>query len=97
MGKSEEVLTRHILKVAAGIYNLLSLGISMKWLSSNLTGSQLRSLLILHTDDPSRMSAIVSVPGVALSTATGIVDNLIRKEMVVREADPTDRRLVICR
>jgi DNA-binding MarR family transcriptional regulator len=43
------------------------------------------------------MSAIASVLDVALSTATGIVDNLVKKELVVREADPNDRRLVICR
>ncbi|MCK4274808.1 MAG: winged helix-turn-helix transcriptional regulator, partial [Dehalococcoidales bacterium] len=46
---------------------------------------------------PSRMSSIASVLDVALSTATGIVENLVRKELVVREADPHDRRLVICK
>ena len=43
------------------------------------------------------MSAIASILDVALSTATGIVDNLVKKELVVREADPDDRRLVICK
>ena len=43
------------------------------------------------------MSDIASILDVALSTATGIVDKLVRKDMVIREADPQDRRLVICR
>jgi len=42
------------------------------------------------------MSAIAAVLGIALPTATGIVDNLVRKGLAVREADPQDRRLVIC-
>jgi DNA-binding MarR family transcriptional regulator len=43
------------------------------------------------------MSSIASTLDIALSTATGIVDNLVKKDFVVREADPQDRRLVICR
>ncbi len=42
------------------------------------------------------MSFIASSLGITLSTATGIVDNLVKKELVVRGADSEDRRLVIC-
>jgi DNA-binding MarR family transcriptional regulator len=42
------------------------------------------------------MSSIASSLDIAVSTATGIVDNLVRKGLVVRGADPEDRRLVIC-
>jgi len=43
------------------------------------------------------MSDIASILDVALPTATGIVDKLVKKELVIREADLQDRRLVICR
>ena len=44
-----------------------------------------------------RMSSIASVIGVALPTVTGVVDNLVTKRLVLRETDPEDRRLVICK
>ena len=43
------------------------------------------------------MSAIASVLDIALPTATGVVDKLVKKGLVIRETDPQDRRLVICR
>ena len=42
------------------------------------------------------MSHLASTIGIALSTATGIVDTLVKKEMVFRGTDSHDRRLVIC-
>jgi DNA-binding MarR family transcriptional regulator len=53
-------------------------------------------LLLLHTEGPSRMSSIAATLGIAVSTATGIIDNLVRKELVIRSADTEDRRVVIC-
>jgi DNA-binding MarR family transcriptional regulator len=61
-----------------------------------MTVAQLRILLLLHTDGPSRMSSIAAKLGIAVSTATGIIDNLVKKDLVGRGADPEDRRVVIC-
>jgi DNA-binding MarR family transcriptional regulator len=97
MKQNEEVLVQHILETSGKIYGALNPTIRLDLLSSDITVAQLRVLLVLLTDGPSRMSAIASVLDVALSTATGIVDNLVKKELVVRETDPNDRRLVICR
>ena len=94
--KSERLIGQ-ILQRAEDIYTMLSPGIPPDWFTSDLTVAQLRVLLVLQSTDSSRMSDIASVLDVALSTATGIVDKLVRKEMVIREADPQDRRLVICR
>ncbi len=93
----EENLVRHILETGTRIYSALNPAIRLEMLSADITVTQLRTLLILLTDGPSNMSHIASVLDIALSTATGIVDNLVRKELVVREADPNDRRLVICK
>lgn len=97
MKQNKKSLVQHILKLAEDIYNALGPKIPTEWLSSDLTVAQLRVLLVLHTDGPSRMSSIASTLNIALSTATGIVDNMIKKELVVREDNPQDRRLVICK
>lgn len=97
MKQNKEALVQYILETSGNIYGALNPTIRLELLSSDLTVAQLRVLLILHTGGPSRMSSIASVLHVALSTATGIVENLVRKELVVREADPHDRRLVICK
>jgi len=97
MKQNEENLVRHILETGTRIYSALNPAIRLEMLSADITVTQLRTLLILLTDGPSNMSHIASVLDVALSTATGIVDNLVRKELAVREADPNDRRLVICK
>ena len=97
MKRNKKSLVQHILKLAEDIYNALGTRIPTEWLSSDLTVAQLRVLLVLHTEGPSRMSSIASTLNIALSTATGIVDNMVKKALVEREDDPQDRRLVICK
>jgi DNA-binding MarR family transcriptional regulator len=96
MRQDSQALIRHILKLAEDIYRLIKLSVPPEWLTSDLTVAQLRILLVLYTEGPSRMSSIASSIGIAVSTATGIVDNLVKKELLIRSDDPEDRRLVIC-
>jgi DNA-binding MarR family transcriptional regulator len=93
--KTREELIRHILKMATGIYEAIGPAVPFEWFSSDLTVTQLRVLLILKVDS-SNMSRLAASMGVTLPTASGVVENLVHKELVVREADPQDRRLVIC-
>ena len=65
-------------------------------LASDITVAQLKVLLGLKTIGPSPMSAIATIAGVVPSTATGIVDNLVGKGLVLRDQDSNDRRRVIC-
>ena len=99
--KTPQELTQNILSLTDRIYRALEPGIPhegiSQWLSADLTVAQLRVLLLLHTQAQMRMSAIASHLGIALSTATGILDKLVAKELVMREADKEDRRLVICK
>jgi DNA-binding MarR family transcriptional regulator len=97
MPANSNELVQEILKLSEDIYNAIPLDVPPEWLNSDLTVAQLRVLLVLQSQGPSRMSVIASIIGVTLPTATGVVDNLVRKEFVVRENDPQDRRLVICR
>ena len=43
------------------------------------------------------MSSLAAAARVVPSSATGIVDNLVGRGLVLREADHKDRRRVICR
>lgn len=96
MRQDSNGLVRYILKLSGDIYRGVKLSVPPEWLTSDLTVAQLRVLLVLYTEGPSRMTSIASSIGIAVSTATGILDNLVRKELVTRRDDPEDRRLVIC-
>ncbi len=90
-------LTEHILKLSVDIFRLVTPIVPSEWLSSDITVAQLRVLLILYTEGSSRMSAVAAHLDIALSTATGIMDNLVSKGLVGRGASPDDRRVVLCR
>ncbi len=91
-----EKLKSHILKLSEEIFRAIKISIPPEWLSSDMTVAQLRLLLLLHTEGPSRMSAIAGATGATLPTITGTVDILVKKGLVARKDDPEDRRLVIC-
>jgi DNA-binding MarR family transcriptional regulator len=96
MKKDNEALVHHILNLSNDIFQQVRLSIPPEWLTADMTVAQLRVLLLLHTDGPCRMSIIAQTLGTTLSTATGTVDILVKKGLVVRKDDPQDRRLVIC-
>ena len=60
-----------------------------------LTMPQWRAVLYLQ-EGPVHMSKLAAGLGVALPSATGIVDRLVERDLVIREEDPEDRRLVLC-
>lgn len=94
---NRETLVRQILKISEDIFNSIPINIPAEWISSDFTIAQLRVLLVLQVQGASRMGFIASTLEIALPTATGIVDNLVKKDLVVRETDHQDRRLVICK
>jgi DNA-binding MarR family transcriptional regulator len=96
MKTAKQDTTNHILQIAEEIYKMIGPAVPEEWLSSDLTVTQLRLLLLLHTFGPSRMSDIAANLGVTLPTTTTIVDNLVRKSLIMRHTSPEDRRVVIC-
>ena len=96
MESERQQLIQSILDYSDGIFRKLRMSVPEEWLTSELTVAQLRVLLLLHTEGPSKMSTIAQAGAVTLSTATGIVDHLVKKELVIRETDAHDRRLVVC-
>ncbi|MFC1950958.1 MarR family winged helix-turn-helix transcriptional regulator [Chloroflexota bacterium] len=97
MAEERGVLVKQILDLSDQIFNILIPGLPQQWLSADVTLVQLRLLFVLNSAGPSRMSELAAAMDAAMSTTTGIVDNLVKKGMVMRDADPQDRRAVVCK
>jgi len=85
-----------ILALADKLFRQLLPTVPRDLLSLDVTMPQMKILLILYVRGPRRMSDIASELDVALPTATSLVDRLVEKHYVVREAHPDDRRVVLC-
>ncbi|MDP2727976.1 MAG: MarR family transcriptional regulator [Dehalococcoidia bacterium] len=95
--ESRAQLIERILQLDLVTYRALSRTLPQEWLALDLTMSQLKVLFILFSDGPCRVGVFASILGVGLPTVTGILDRLVQQELVKREEDPTDRRVVISR
>jgi len=90
-------LIEYVLKVEERVFRAMHPIIPKEWLSVNLTMPQLKILLLLFTDGPARMGFLTSSLGVSMATTTGIVDRMVERGLIVRESDPEDRRVVVCK
>lgn len=66
---------------------------SAEWPS--VTMQQLRVMMILYSDGPTRVSVLAKKLNVSTPTVTGILDRLVRQELTYRADDPRDRRVVL--
>lgn len=62
------------------------------WLGLNLTVPQLKVLQVLVSDGPQAPSLLAQKLDISPSTVTGLCDRLVDRGLVMREADPRDRR-----
>lgn len=60
---------------------------------SGLTMQQLRVLVLLGVDEPLAQGDLAEALGVGMATVTGLVNRLVRRGLVERTPDPTDRRV----
>lgn len=93
--EEKDKLIEHILELeekAKGAFLL-----PREWLSVDLTMPQLKTMLLLFSGGPIRMSALSSSLGISLATTTGIVERLVKQGFVQRESQPGDRRVVVCK
>ena len=97
MNDTTDAVKQEILTLSDKIFDLMPVILPSEWFSSDLTVAQLRIMLFLHMRGANRMTAIASELAITLPTATGIVDNLVKKSLVERETDEQDRRAVVCR
>ena len=90
-------LIEYILQLGEKAFRELIPILPTEWLHLDLTMPQRKVVLLLFMNGPSRMSDIASALDVSLATATGVVDRLVERDIVLREDHPDDRRVVLCR
>jgi len=95
--ETRSALVNRILNTSSEIFKLIKPRIPFEYLSSDITVAQLRLLILLYCDGPSTMKAVATQLNVAMPSATGIMDNLVKKQLAGRSIDCEDRRRVICR
>ncbi|OGO05521.1 MAG: hypothetical protein A2Y60_03850 [Chloroflexi bacterium RBG_13_54_9] len=97
MSEDRASIIQEIVAFAEKLYDVATPRMPEEWLTLDLTMPQVRILLLLHREGPTHMTVLASKSGVAMSTATSTVDHLVEKGLLVRDSDPQDRRLVVCR
>ena len=95
--QQKEQLIERFFELEKRVYLTLRPIIPKEWLNIDLTMPQLKIVLLLFADGPSRISTLASALGVSWATTTGITDRLVRHDLIVKESDPGDGRAVVCR
>ncbi len=67
-----------------------------EWFRLELTMSQLKVLLRLHSHGVSRVSEVAWALGTSQAVASGVLDRLVHHGLVERTGDAADRRVVLC-
>ncbi|MFC1924074.1 MarR family winged helix-turn-helix transcriptional regulator [Chloroflexota bacterium] len=93
----EKEIIEHILQLSDKAFHELIPMLPTAWLQLDLTMPQLKVVLLLFLNGPSRMTEIASALDVSLATASGVADRLAERKIVLRESLPDDRRVVLCR
>ena len=93
----KEELIESILQLSDRAFRELFPILPKQWLHLDFTMSQFKVVLLLFVSGPTRMSVIASELGVSLATATGVVERLVERGILLREGDAGDRRVVLCR
>jgi DNA-binding MarR family transcriptional regulator len=85
--------TEQVLELTQTIVRRLHAADLDSWCAVDLTMSQLKALFLARPPQGASHGEIARALGVGLSTVTGVVDRLVEHGLVVRCADPDDRRL----
>ena len=94
--QKKEDLIENILQLTDKVFRQLLPILPLEWIHLDLTMSQLKVFVLLFITGQSRMSDIASELGVSLATATGVADRLVERNLLIRNGDPDDRRVVLC-
>lgn len=92
-------LLQEILGADKELYLQVQRGNFDQWLRIDVTMPQMKTLILIYGSETNclRMGQLAAALGVALSTATGIVDRLVEQGLLERQEDPDDRRSVVVR
>lgn len=95
--EATENLVEQVLQLGDRAFRELFPILPKQWLQLELTMPQLKVVLLLFLNERARVSEIAAALDVSMATASGVVDRLVDREILARESDPEDRRVVICR
>jgi DNA-binding MarR family transcriptional regulator len=65
------------------------------WMELNLTIGQLKSLFFIDFEGSTNFKKLATALGVTPPNVTGVVDRLVEQELVSREENPEDRRMIL--
>src|SRR4030042_6208150 len=85
-----------LLKLAEQLFRQLLPKVPKEWLEMDVTMPQLKTIMLLFLNGSMRMSDLASDLGVTLATATGLVDRMVERGIIIRQSQPEDRRVVLC-
>jgi DNA-binding MarR family transcriptional regulator len=94
---NKDHLVESILSLADRLFRQLLPTVPEELLTLDATLPQLKIMLMLYFRGSMRMSDIASELNVTLPTATNLVDRLVEKDFITREAQFDDRRVVLCK
>jgi DNA-binding MarR family transcriptional regulator len=97
LGITEPARMERLLRVAKGYSDAVGIIDALRiqgWSQDGLTIPQMRLLWALRDEDGLPVGALAEQLGVNPSTITGHVDRLVRQDLVRREEDSDDRRIV---
>ncbi len=95
--RSKDELIASTMELAGTAFGELFPFLPAEWLNMDLTAGQLRTVLLIYTKGPSRMTEVAGALGVTIATATGVIDRMVERGILIRDSDPSDRRIVLCR
>ena len=90
-------LTDRFINVVEHLNRRMHSGRLDEWHGQDITIPQIKTLVLLEQMEPLRMGFIADRLGITLSAMTSIVDRLVKKNLVERDSDPHDRRVVLCK
>ena len=97
LGTSDPARVEKLIHVAKGYSDAVGIVDALRiqgWSEDGLTIPQMRLLWALRDEDGLPVGALAEHLGVNPSTITGHVDRLVRQDLVRREEDADDRRIV---
>jgi DNA-binding MarR family transcriptional regulator len=93
---NRQEMVEGLLKLAAKLFRISLPIVPREIIDMDVTMTQLKIMFLLFVDGPKRMSDLASDIGVTLATATGLVERMVERDIVTRESQPDDRRVVLC-
>ena len=92
----KQELVQNIVQLSEGVFWTINHFMCEHWFQMELTMDQFRVVRLLFLGGPARMGDIASELGVSSATASGVVNRLVERGLVLRRTPSKDRRVVLC-